>query len=115
MHPRFGFMSARLQTWFPFQVQIYLNGREWLEQQMKEAGVAYIRQQNCFPWVADYGRAQSLMDEQLRTDWPKELGAVAQQLNPLHGKMFKGFRPSITGRWQRANGPRTWVFGAEWN
>ena len=49
MHPLFGFMSARLQTWFPFQVQIYLNGREWLAQQMKQVGLPYIRQENCFP------------------------------------------------------------------
>src|ERR1035437_5217373 len=91
IHPVFGFMSARIQTWFPFQVQIYLNGREWLGQQMKHSGLQYIRQENCFPWIEDYARAQTLMDEQLRTDWPKELGAIAQQLNPLHGKMFDGF------------------------
>lgn len=91
MHPRFGFMSARLQTWFPFQVQIYMNGREWLARQMREAGVEYIRQENCFPWVADYARAQTLMEEQLKTDWPQELGAIAQQLNPLHAKIFQGF------------------------
>ena len=91
MHPVFGFMSARIQTWFPFQVQIYLNGREWLAQQMKHSGIQYIRQENCFPWIEDYARAQTLMDEQLRTDWAQELGAIAQQLNPLHGKMFDEF------------------------
>lgn len=91
MHPLFGFMSARIQTWFPFQVQIYLNGREWLAQQMRTAGLQYIRQENCFPWIEDYPRAQALMDEQLKTDWPKELGAIAQQLNPLHGEIFDRF------------------------
>jgi hypothetical protein len=91
MHPVFGFMSARIQTWFPFQVQIYLNGREWLAQQMKGAGIEYIRQENCFPWVADYQRAQALMDEQLKTDWPQELGAIARQLNPLHEEIFDQF------------------------
>jgi hypothetical protein len=30
MHPVFGFMSIRLQSWFPSTVHIYLNGREWL-------------------------------------------------------------------------------------
>ena len=30
IHPLFGFMNARIQTWFPFPTQIYLNGREWL-------------------------------------------------------------------------------------
>ena len=27
---RFGFMSARLQTWFPFSLQVCMNGHEWL-------------------------------------------------------------------------------------
>src|SRR5438876_476017 len=26
MHPEFGFMNARIQTWFPFSIQICLNG-----------------------------------------------------------------------------------------
>ena len=30
IHPRSGFMSARIQTWFPFRIQICLNGRERL-------------------------------------------------------------------------------------
>lgn len=90
-HPVFGLMSARIQTWFPFQVQIYLNGREWLAQQMKGEGLPYIRQENCFPWIADYSRAQRLLDDQLKTDWAKELGAIAQQLNPAHREIFGEF------------------------
>jgi hypothetical protein len=91
MHPVFGFMSARIQTWFPFQIQIYLNGREWLAQQMKGEGLEYERHENCFSWMADYPRGQSLLDDQLKTDWPKQLGEIAQKLNPLHGKIFGGF------------------------
>jgi hypothetical protein len=91
MHPIFGFMSARIQTWFPFQVQIYMNGREWLARQMDREGLKYVRQENCFPWVEDYARAQALMDDQLKTNWPEHLGAIAHQLNPLHGKIFEGF------------------------
>ena len=51
MHPVFGFMSVRLQTWFPFSVHIYLNGREWLARQMDRAGIGYRRQDNCFTWL----------------------------------------------------------------
>ena len=40
MHPLFGFMSARLQTWFPFALYLYLNGREWLAHQMDQAGLS---------------------------------------------------------------------------
>ena len=48
LHPVFGFMYARVQTWFPFAVQIGLNGREWLARQMDKAGLAYRRQRNKF-------------------------------------------------------------------
>ena len=67
MHPLFGFMSARLQTWFPFPIHIYLNGREWLARQMDQAGIRYRRHDNCFTWIEDFGRAQKLMDDQLKT------------------------------------------------
>ena len=30
MHPVFGLVNARIQTWFPFSIQMCLNGREWL-------------------------------------------------------------------------------------
>jgi hypothetical protein len=39
IHPRFGFMNARIQTWFPFPTQICLNGREWLARQMDARGL----------------------------------------------------------------------------
>jgi hypothetical protein len=50
IHPTFGFMHARIQTWFPFSIQICLNGREWLARMMDAAGLRYVRQENCFPW-----------------------------------------------------------------
>ena len=37
VHPVFGFMHARIQTWFPFAIQICLNGREWLARAMNTA------------------------------------------------------------------------------
>src|SRR6266849_3815949 len=32
LHPECGFLNVRLRTWFPFDVQVCLNGREWLAQ-----------------------------------------------------------------------------------
>jgi hypothetical protein len=37
-HARFGFMQLRLQTWFPFQMNLCLNGRHWLARQLDRAG-----------------------------------------------------------------------------
>ena len=48
MHPVPGFMHGRLQTWFPFRIQMCLNGREWLSRQMDQAGMKYHREDNCF-------------------------------------------------------------------
>lgn len=90
--PVFGFMSARLQTWFPFAIQVCLNGREWLSRQMDRGGLGYRRDDNCFPHLDDFSRAQRLADEQLKTEWAKQLDQVARQLNPLHDEIFRNFR-----------------------
>jgi hypothetical protein len=83
MHPVFGFMGVRLQTWFPFPIHIYLNGREWLAQQMNRAGIGYRRQGNCFPWIEDLTRAQELMNQQQKVNWAQLFDGVAQQIHPL--------------------------------
>ena len=46
--PFVGFMHARIQSWFPFQIRVCLNGREWLARQMDRQGMAYQRRENCF-------------------------------------------------------------------
>jgi len=91
IHPVFGFMNARIQTWFPFRMQICLNGREWLARQMDAAGLRYVRQDNCFPWIEDFAEAQRLMDQQLSTDWPEALHGIAARLNPIQGEIFQHF------------------------
>jgi len=89
VHPVFGFLNARIQTWFPFSIQICLNGREWLAHQMNAVGLAYVRHDNCFPWIEDWSTAQQLMDQQLKVDWPGLLDGVAQTLNPVHDQIFR--------------------------
>jgi hypothetical protein len=91
LDPALGWMNARIATWFPLSVQICLNGREWLAQQMDQAGIMYERQDNCFPWVSDWARAQELMDEQRKADWPALLNQIASRLNPLHTEIFRHF------------------------
>jgi hypothetical protein len=84
VHPTFGWLYVRLQTWFPFEIQVGLNGREWLAGQMKREGLRHVRHDNKFLWIRDWHRAQQLLDEQLQTDWPRELDALQQQVHPLH-------------------------------
>jgi hypothetical protein len=89
--PKFGFMNARIQSWFPFNIQICLNGREWLARQMDRAGIRYGRAENCFPWIENFEKAQKLMNQQLRTAWASTLDRFARMLNPIHSEIFKGF------------------------
>lgn len=92
IHPEFGWMNARIQTWFPFAIQICLNGREWLSRQMDREQLHYQRHDNCFSWIEDYPRAQQLLDEQLKGNWPQWLDEIADQLNPLHEEIFRNYK-----------------------
>lgn len=85
MDPEVGLSYVRLQTWFPFTVHVGMNGREWLARQMDGRGLRYRRRDNCFTWIEDWARAQQLMDEQLRTDWPGLLNRLLEQANPALG------------------------------
>jgi hypothetical protein len=69
-------------------VQICLNGREWLARQLERRRSGFQRADNCFPWLAKPALAQRLMDQQLATDWPATLTAIARFMNPLHDEIF---------------------------
>ena len=89
LHEELGLCHVRVQTWFPFTVDLCLNGRERLARQMDQAGLAYRQRDNCFVWVQDAARAQALLDEQLRTDWPRLLGGLLGQVHPLHAEICR--------------------------
>jgi hypothetical protein len=89
IHEELGFLHLRLQTWFPFLIQVCVNGREWLGHQMDKAGIAYRRQDNCFPWIGDVRRAQKLMEQQQGIDWPSVLGGLVKQCHPLHREISR--------------------------
>jgi hypothetical protein len=83
IHPVFGFMHVRLQTWYPFSLQFCLNGREWLSRQLDAAGIGYRRERNCFTHIDRLREAQNLMDRQLRAPWERLLKKLARQVNPV--------------------------------
>jgi hypothetical protein len=89
--PEWGWMNARLQTWFPFNIQVCLNGREWLARQMDRERMRYCRQDNCFPWIQDCNRAQELLQQQERVNWAERLQSIARGLNPLHSQIFRHY------------------------
>jgi hypothetical protein len=91
IHPQLGWMHARLQTWFPFNIQIAINGREWLAQTMRQRNLGFVQQENCFPWIENYEQAQEWMKEQLKTNWAELLDGFAETLNPLHREIFRNY------------------------
>lgn len=89
-HPQFGFMHLRLQTWFPLNIHVAINGREWLAQQLDAADIGYQRRDNCFLHVDDLQRAQELCNQQLRTRWKGVFHDLLGQLHPAHAEIFRG-------------------------
>lgn len=83
-HPQLGQLHVRVQTWFPFSVDVCLNGRHWLARQMDQAGIAYHQRDNCFVWIEDCQKAQALLDQQLHSNWAALLDSLLEQSHPLH-------------------------------
>jgi hypothetical protein len=88
-HPRFGFMHLRLQSWLPFQIDVSLNGRHWLGRQLDEAGIAYGKRENAIVWVEEVARAQALLDQQMKTDWRRELHGLLAQAHPTAAEICR--------------------------
>lgn len=81
--PEFGFMHICIQGWIPWQVQIYINGREWLARQLDKAGVSYLRHDNALPRVDNLEKAARLCEHFVHKAWPRVLDAFARRVNPL--------------------------------
>jgi len=92
LHPQWGLMHVRLQTWFPFTLQVCLNGREWLARTLDRKGLGYRKRENCFLEIAQPARAQRAAEAQVTANWPKLLDGLARQANPAWPKVFGAFR-----------------------
>jgi hypothetical protein len=79
----FGLMHVRLQTWLPFTVQVCVNGRQWLGQQLTRLGVPHTRVDNCVTHVAQLATAQRLLDQLSTRRWAQFLRQLAERVNPL--------------------------------
>jgi hypothetical protein len=90
MDREFGLMHVKVQTWFPFTMQVYVNGHEWLAQKLTAGGVAFRKVDNAFVWLADPARAQHAVTGFWRRDWPALLGRLARRFNPLLADWLAG-------------------------
>ena len=87
---RFGLTQVRVSSWFPFDVHVVLNGREWLARQMDAQGIDYLRRDNCFVRISDFHRVQKLADGQPKIKWIGQLNRLLRRVHPLHAEVFSG-------------------------
>jgi hypothetical protein len=90
--PQLGWMHVRLQTWFPFLIQIAVNGHDILARQMDHAGIAYQRYENGFTWIGDMPRAQRFAERHPGWAWTTHLDRIAERVNPLLGELLRPLR-----------------------
>jgi hypothetical protein len=88
LHAQMGLLHLRLQTWFPFLIQVCLNGREWLGRQLQAAGQTFTKCGNCFTQLGDVLAAQRLADAQDQTDWPAFLEGLLAECHPVQREVM---------------------------
>jgi hypothetical protein len=84
-------MHVRLQTWFPFEIQVYINGREYISKQLDKQGIKYERYDNSFIHIEDIGKAQEISDAFTGRDLNNMLNRFAKEVNPFLGRLEEIF------------------------
>jgi hypothetical protein len=79
----FGLIHVRLESWLPFSIQVYVNGREYLARRLEKAGISFEKRDNCFIRIDDVKRAQEMLDALGDRKWERFLNALARRVNPL--------------------------------
>ncbi len=90
LDPAFGLIYVRLQTWFPFTIQVYVNGHNWLAQQMQRRRLGFVQHDNAFTQLDAPAAAQRLADRLPHLPWVRILNRWARQVNPLLGASWLG-------------------------
>jgi hypothetical protein len=83
LDPELGLIHIRLTTWFPFTVQVYVNGHSWLAQQMLKRRLWFDQHDNAFTALDDPQTAQNLADSFGDQNWRKILDRLVRRVNPL--------------------------------
>lgn len=87
----FGFMHVKLQTWFPFLVQVYINGREMMKHVFDKNGISYQMYDNSFFGISDIRKAQELADRFDSKNLCRQLDLFAHKVNPYLDTIEKAF------------------------
>lgn len=91
MDKEFGFMHVKLQTWFPFEIQVYVNGREYIGKQLDKLGIGYKRYDNSFIEIDDINKAQEISNSLQGKDLSNMMDHFAKEVNPFLKRMEEVF------------------------
>ena len=90
----FGLMYLKIQTWFPYNVQIYINGREYLSKLLDKNHIKYEMYNNSFSYIEDFTKAQELADDILNQKISNSFDGLIKQINIHLPKIEKIFSHS---------------------
>lgn len=82
MDREFGWMFAKIQSWYPFTMQVYINGKEYLKKSLTQHNIEYQSYNNSITSVDNIDKAQVLADKLIQKKWDRFLNVFAYQLNP---------------------------------
>ena len=77
----FGFMHIKIQSWFPFTVQIYINGHEWLKQQLIKENIPFEMYNNSFSYIENMEKAQEIADKIVDSKISDKFDLMIKEIN----------------------------------
>ena len=77
----FGFMHIKIQSWFPFMVQIYINGHEWLKQQLIKENISFEMYNNSFSYIENIPKAQEIADKIIDSKISDKFDSMIKEIN----------------------------------
>ena len=79
----FGWMFLKIQTWFPYNVQIYINGREYLSKIFDKNNIKYEMYNNSFSYIENFEIAQKFADSILDKKISDSFDGMIKKINNL--------------------------------
>lgn len=76
-------MNIRLQTWFPYPIQVCLNSREWLRRSLQQKQIPFVVHGNKFLHISDYQQTQDILNQQLDVQFVDLLNDFIPVVFPL--------------------------------
>jgi len=90
-----GLCYVRVPTWLPFRLQIYFNGHNWLASKLKEQGISYKMVDNAFIEIADWGKANEIVENFKVQELHERLNMFAGLYCPVYKEFQQLYHWSI--------------------